>query len=285
MTADLLAAALRAFGFVALFQAAGAAFFTMVFGPTSDALARRNRLLAVISAAAAIVCFVAQQSLEAARFVGELSGVLDAQWLRAAWSSASGAGQGVRLLGLLLILAGFARASPRGLIVANLGAALALVSFLASGHTSVHPWRTLLAPLLALHLFVVAFWFGSLVPLHVAIRHEPLDRSVAILERFSRIAGWLVPLIFVAGALLLLALAPDWSVFTRPYGELVLWKLVGFAVLMLLAAYNRWRLIPALAAGHATALAPLRRSIAAELVLISAVLTITAVLTLFFSPE
>jgi copper resistance protein D len=60
---------------------------------------------------------------------------------------------------------------------------------------------------------------------------------------------------------------------------------VGFAVLMLLAAYNRWRLIPALAAGHATALAPLRRSIASELVLISAVLTITAVLTLFFSPE
>jgi putative copper resistance protein D len=72
-------------------------------------------------------------------------------------------------------------------------------------------------------------------------------------------------------------------VLRHPYGQLLIVKLSGFLLLMVLAAANRWRWAPALAAGRpATAL---RRSIAMEIVLLVAVLFTTAVLTTYFSPH
>jgi putative copper export protein len=66
---------------------------------------------------------------------------------------------------------------------------------------------------------------------------------------------------------------------------LLIAKAVGFAVLMGLAAANKWRLGPALVHGPVQSGQWFRRSVAAEYVLIAAVLTITAVMTSFFSPE
>ena len=80
-------------------------------------------------------------------------------------------------------------------------------------------------------------------------------------------------------------LAPDVSVLRRPYGELLAAKVIGFGLLLGLAALNKWRWVPALAAGETAARAALRRSIATEYALIAAVLSITAVLTAFYSPE
>jgi len=68
------------------------------------------------------------------------------------------------------------------------------------------------------------------------------------------------------------------------YGLLLLTKLGAFG-LLLLAAWNRWRAVPAMAAGDAWA-APmaLRRSIAMEYLLMVAVMATTAGLTTFYSP-
>jgi putative copper export protein len=52
-----------------------------------------------------------------------------------------------------------------------------------------------------------------------------------------------------------------------------------------LAAANKWRLGPALVHGPVQSGRWFRRSVAAEYVLIAAVLTITAVMTSLFSPE
>jgi putative copper export protein len=60
---------------------------------------------------------------------------------------------------------------------------------------------------------------------------------------------------------------------------------VGFTLLMGLAAANKWRLGPALAQGTADSGRRFRRAVGAEYVLIVAVLTITVVMTSFFSPE
>ena len=80
-------------------------------------------------------------------------------------------------------------------------------------------------------------------------------------------------------------LLPSVSALSEPYGELLIAKVVGFAVLMGLAAANKWRLGPALVHGSVQTGRWFRRSVAAEYVLIAAVLTITAVMTSFFSPE
>jgi len=72
------------------------------------------------------------------------------------------------------------------------------------------------------------------------------------------------------------------------YGLLLLGKVAAFALLLLLAAWNRWRTVPALALGVSpTGSVParaLRRTIALEYLLMLAVLATTAVLTNFYSP-
>jgi putative copper export protein len=142
-----------------------------------------------------------------------------------------------------------------------------------------------LAPLLALHLLIVAFWFGALVPLAIVSRAETPPNAAQIVERFSVVAGMLVPLIALAGFIMSWILAGTFSVLRKPYGELLTAKFAGFMLLMLLAAYNKWRLTPAMSAGAFGAVASLRRSIAVEYALIVAVLSVAAVLTAFFSPE
>jgi copper resistance protein D len=66
---------------------------------------------------------------------------------------------------------------------------------------------------------------------------------------------------------------------------LLLAKVAGFAVLLGLAALNRWRFGPAIAAGRARALESLRETVLAEWILIAAVVAVTAVMTGLFSPE
>jgi putative copper export protein len=75
------------------------------------------------------------------------------------------------------------------------------------------------------------------------------------------------------------------SALSEPYGELLIAKVIGFALLMGLAAANKWRLGPALVHGAVQSGRWFRRSAAVEYVLIAAVLTLTAVMTSFFSPE
>jgi putative copper resistance protein D len=162
---------------------------------------------------------------------------------------------------------------------------LATGAFTLLGHTSVNAHRAALAALLLVHLLVIAFWFGALGPLYLASLRETPARSCELIVRFTAVATWLVPLILLAGAGMAALLLPNLAALLEPYGRLLIAKIVGFALLMGLAAANRWRLGPALAEGTTQSRQRLRRSVAAEYLLICAILTITAIMTTFFSPE
>ena len=142
----------------------------------------------------------------------------------------------------------------------------------------------LLAPLLVVHVLIVAFWFGSLWPLALVVREEAPATAANVVRVFSSIAGWLVPGLFLAGLALVLQLLPAWAAFATPYGLLLLGKVAVFALLMGFAALNKWRLEPALATGDGGAVVAFRGSVLAEFVLICLVLSMTAVMTTFFSP-
>jgi putative copper export protein len=94
-----------------------------------------------------------------------------------------------------------------------------------------------------------------------------------------------VPVILLAGVAMAALLLPNLAALRQPYGRLLIAKVIGFALLMGLAAANRWRLGPALAQRTTGSERRFRRSLAAEYVLIAAILTITAIMTSFFSPE
>jgi copper resistance protein D len=289
MDVDATSAAIRALSFIAQFQSAGAAFFLFLFARNGfpPAVAR----LARYSAIAAAVLVLSHQLLDAARMSGEFRGIFDGSMQQLAVNSSTAVANALRITGLLLIVAGL-RAGPRAAPDARTSSALAVaggvlvcIAFLLVGHTSIHTLRWLLAPLLLLHVIVVAGWFGSLLPLCLAVRRESAAQSAALVEKFSRLATWLVPLIFVAGASIAAALLPGVAALRHSYGQLLLAKVLGFALLMLLAALNKWRLTPALARGAARAAQELTRSMVAEWLIIAAVLSVTAAMTTFYSPE
>jgi putative copper export protein len=271
--------------FVLLFQAAGVAIFVAIFGRRLASSRGAVRRLGQAAAIAAMVLVAAHYALEAARMAGEMSGMWDPTLQGLAWNSPARAALICRLLGLLLIAVGLQRANVRGTILAVGGAVLATGAFTLAGHTSVNVHRAALAALLMLHLLVVAFWFGALWPLYAASLRETPARAWDIIERFTALATWLVPVILLAGSVMAVLLLPNLRALSEPYGELLIAKVVGFAALMGLAAANKWRFGPALVHGPAQSGLWFRRSVVAEYVLIAVVLTITAVMTSFFSPE
>jgi len=210
---------------------------------------------------------------------GEMAGVMDPAIQVMTLRSPEGAAFALRVLGLVLVATGL---RPGALAIGIAGAVLCVTAFTLTGHTSVTPYRPAAAALLTLHLLVVAFWLGSLWPLFLAASKEPPPVATQAIDAFSRIAAWVVPAILLAGVGLTVLLVPSWAVFKQPYGQLLLTKVTLFAVLMALATLNKWTFGPACARGQSRAF---KRAVAAEFVLICAVLAVTAVMTTFYSPE
>jgi putative copper export protein len=282
---DILSVVLRALSFVMLFQAAGIAIFVAIFGRRLESSLATIRHLGQVTAVAGMVLVAAHYVLEAARMTSEMSGMWDPTMQGMVWNSPARTAVLLRLLGLLLIAIGLRAASGRSRTVAVVGAILAILAFTFTGHTSVNARRFELAVLLVTHLLVVAFWFGALWPLYLTSLREPPRLAAQVIDRFSAVAVWLVPGILMAGLALAIVLLPNLAALTQSYGQLLIAKLVVFAVLMGLAALNKWRFGPAISRGDSLAAVGFRRSVAAEYVLIFGALSITAVMTTFFSPE
>jgi putative copper export protein len=201
-----------------------------------------------------------------------------------ALGSALAAGIAMQGTGLLAVYLGLRTTTHPGLVMALAGGVLLAAGFLTTGHIAMHPRHWLLAPLLLAHLLLVQFWLGSLHALRIATREEVRAVAAALTASFSRRASWLVPLIPVAGVAMALAILPGWAAFTQPYGIFLLAKIALFAVLLALAALNRWHFGPALARPEGDGVGPLRRVILAEALLIATVLGVTFAMTSWTSP-
>ncbi len=282
---DVLSVLLRAAGLVLLFQAAGAALFAAAFGRSLTSSLPSIHRPGWVAALAAISALTGHYLLEPARMAGELTGMLDMSLQRMVLSSSGAAAFALRIVGLVLIAFGMRRTTGPFVAVSVVGAIVAVASFPLTGHVSTHPDRWLLTPLLLIHLLIVAFWFGALWPLAVVSALEPPQTAGRVIEAFSATAIWLVPLILLAGSAIAVLLLSSLAALMQPYGELLLTKLVLFALLMVFAALNRWRFGPAIAVAEPQAATRFRRSVLAEYVLICGVFAVTAVMTTFFSPE
>jgi putative copper export protein len=281
VTPDALSVLLRAASFIALLQAAGIALYLALYSRHLAAAGAEIRKLGVLSAAVALPILAAQLFLEAARMAGDFDGAFDWTLQRLVLGSAAAAAFALRVLGLVLTAAALSVKARLAQILAY-GAVLSVsVSFALTGHTAMHADRWLLAPTLVIHLLVATFWLGAIPALYlVALREEP-ERAGRLIETFSRVAVRVVPLVALAGVVLTLALVPGLAVFAQPYGWLLLVKMTGFALLMVLASANRWRLGPAVGRGVTRAF---RHALVAEYALIAAVLAVTAAMTSLYSP-
>ena len=275
---DALSAALRAVSFALLLNAAGTPIFIAVFGHLVPNSVPEVKKLGSRLAIAALVFVAAHQALEAARMAGEMSGITDPAMQKMALLSPGGATFAARILGLILVIAGLRRANAIGLS----GTLAVITSFTLMGHTATNTHRLAAAALVTLHLLVVAFWLGALWPLYLAAKKERPATAAHLIDRFSATATWAVPLILLAGVGLSALLLPSLATFKQPYGQLLLSKLAGFAVLIAMASLNKYHFGPACAEGNTAAF---ERTVVIEYALICAVLTATAAMTTFFSPE
>ena len=282
---DIVSVVLRALWFVLLFQAAGAALFVAMLGSGVPDSSSDIRRVGVWAGVLAIVFLCGHYSLEAARMAGDFSGMSAASLQGLVLRSSTSVALALRVAGMGLVILSLCMTAPRGRAMGLIGALLAGVAFTLTGHTSVHAHRPLLALLLLSHVLIAMFWFGSLWPLWLVSARESRERAGRVVESFSAIAVWLVPLLLAAGLVMTAILVPGWGTFLQPYGELLIVKGVLFAGLMGFAAANKRRFGPGIAAGVPNAAGRFRRAVAAEGVLIGVVLSVTACLTTFFSPE
>ena len=197
--------------------------------------------------------------------------------LQFAWESPLGDSLLLRGVGLLLILATI-RPKKLSLGISTLGCGLVALSFAFQGHTLSEP-RWLLVALITVHLLGLIFWIGGFTPLAWLAKRQ--DNSTGLAARqFGRVSIWNVPLLALAGALLLwLLIEGNWNVVWTAYGQLFVFKLLGFLGLLGLAALNKLFLTPALLRGEVRAFVLLRLSVILEMSVAVIIFLLTTTLT------
>jgi copper transport protein len=258
--------------YLGLFVGVGGAFFGCWIAPVraGSKLIRAALLIGLVSAAASL----GLQGLDL------LDLPLKAIEISAPWKAAATTSLLPSMLTAFAAMTAalVARRSTSERFAATLSAfALAGVglSLAASGHAATAPPQWLTRPMVFLHGVGVAFWVGALAPL-AGMTLRPAEGLLAVLNRFSRIAVPVVGVLVLAGlTLAVVQLQSFGALVETKYGIILSIKLVLVAVLLGLAALNRFRLTPALAA-HALKTRPLLRSIVAEAMVAAAILFVVA---------
>lgn len=282
-------AVVHAVDYVALLLAGGLAIFlawtsrgVRLPEPVRRRLVRTLRgasVVAVLAAALAVPLAGAYQ------LGSGLSGLLDPDAL-----DPSLVGQDLQVLALQVAglgVASWAAGLQRSSLVVDLVSALAVWSPALVGHTRAYEPAALLVVTDALHLSAGAVWLGGLVGLALtlpAVAGRPRDGAL-LLSRFSTLAGGLLLALSLTGVLLGWRIVGSWDrLFGETYGRLLLVKVALVGVVALIAAWNRFRLVPRVTDGvghddRRRGSGLVRRAVVAEAALLVAVLGVTGFLT------
>ena len=158
---------------------------------------------------------------------------------------------------------------------------LLLASFTVAGHIAV------LEPLakvsIALHILAVSVWVGAFLPLLFLCLGGNGETLAATMKGFGDMAGYCLLMLFAAGLILVLELfhTPG-ELISTPYGVTLLIKLGLVGVLLLVAAGNRFVLVPRMLAGAGTG--SLAGAIRLEIVVAAAILAVTSYLATTVGP-
>lgn len=170
-------------------------------------------------------------------------------------------------------------------VVAFAGAGLAVSALALVGHTRTMGPATLVLTADLLHVATAAVWFGGLIGLGVTLARAsdatPVVAAAAV-AGFSRMAAVLVALVGLAGVLMGWRILQSWSaLFGTGYGVALIVKVAMVLTVLAIAGWNRYRLVPAIAAQPKpadTAWPKLRRTVRVEALLLVAVIATTGVL-------
>ncbi|MBY5932095.1 CopD family protein [Tateyamaria omphalii] len=230
---------------------------------------------AVLGMAATLLGFL----LAGAALTGDASGMTDPEMLGLLWSTPVGTAVALRITGLGLFVLGLF-VGRIGLGLSLIGGLLALWSFVHIGH--IHDRGSLQLNLVLLfHLTAASIWIGILHPLRaLSLDTAKLPEASEVGHRFGRMAAVFVPLLVLAGGYMSYELVGSISaLLSGGYGQTLLLKVLFVAGLLGIAAANKLRFVPQMAAGDQAAARHLAKSISFEWMVISVILFATAALT------
>jgi copper transport protein len=258
--------------YAGLFVGVGGAFFACWIGRT-----RGNSMLTVAALLLGLIAAVASLGLQGL----ELLDQPPAKLLTAApWAAAASTSLFRSLpIAMAAMTAGIVALRTEAAGHANLLSALALagvgLSLASTGHAASASPQWLTRPAVFLHGVGAAFWVGALAPL-AATAWRPVQPLLPVLNRFSHAAIVVVAMLVLTGlALAIVQLGSFGALIDSRYGIILSIKTALVAVLLGLAALNRFRLTPALAIDPQNS-RPLRRSILAECILAVCILAVVA---------
>lgn len=259
----IIAVALRAAVFVGLaLGAGGAGFAAIVLGRPLAGPTRVTQQAGSVAAGLLALLSIGVQGLDL--FDLPVLALLTLEPWRAglqsplAWSCLF-----VVLAGAAVILSGRIRRGAAATQLTAFGFGAGSIAIAGHALTADPAW---LAQVLAfLHALALLFWIGALVPLLWLV---PTPQAGGILSRFSSVAIGAVGVLVVTGSgLAWLQSRSFGALAASDYGRLLGVKLVLFALLLALAAWNRLRLTSAVTAGAVRAVATMRSSIRMEICL------------------
>ena len=286
---------IQAVGYVALLLAAGLPWFRVFVVGDVDAATMR---IATVAAVVATLTHIPMIALWTMRADGSsFPGILEAEPWQVGAVDPKVRAISFIVVGLAVELWLARRGAPtrRDRWGVLLGGLVALGSMTIVGHTADIGNTWLMHGSDFVHGVVAATWFGGVVGLARylgGVMRAPSPettpvRAAQVVARFSEVAGWALVGLAASGivisARLLGGLDALWE---TDFGRLLLAKLGLVAVVVALGAWNRLRLVPAIASARAPAAAwsQLRRTVLAEAALMLAVLGITSFLVVATAP-
>ena len=259
--------------------ASGIIIYQMLFETNKVRSSFNSSLMIGVFAIIGLIAAVANYALLSARLVDDIAGAFDSEMLVILWSTPVGTVLLIRTLGFLLIVIGlFSGRVSKGLM--TIGCLIMMGSFTQIGHVADIA-NFGLQILLFIHLAGIAIWVGILLPLYrLSLDPAQITTTADVAYKFGRLALIFVPVLLIAGGWLAYELVGSLTnLFATSYGQALITKVGIVAGLLMLAAANKLRFVPALRAGDSTALLHLRYSVLAEIVLVISILAITAALT------
>jgi putative copper export protein len=258
-------------------SAGGVLYLVFMSAELTEEEARAARRWLTVFALLGLLALAARWPFRAA----ELAGIRDGAWRGPLYREIvrSSYGEATLLQTAGLVLALFARIRTTwGAALAAIGAAAIAAGFALHGHAASASARLEPVALATLHIFAVAFWFGSLMPLRaVAVRRDPRSAAASILV-WSRPALVFTALALASGAGLSVTLVgPPRVLLTPGYGWVVLAKTALVAAMLLGALAARFRHARLMARGDVLAADAFRRSVLRQ--------ALIAVLVIYVSAE
>ncbi|WP_344303324.1 copper resistance CopC/CopD family protein [Nocardioides bigeumensis] len=260
----------RAAAYLGLLLSVGLLWFGLLVARGShDGGGRRTRLAAAGAAVAAVGWMVGLPLTGAyQRGVG-----LDEAFASATWQTLPGE----EYLVSLLVSAGVLGALMIGGRTGALAGLVAVSAPALTGHTRAAEPVALSVLADALHLVAGAIWLGGLVGLALTLPGLAAEPGARLIGRFSTLAAGALATLVAAGSFMAWRIVESWAgLVDTGYGQLLLVKVAIAAVAVAIAAGNRFVLLPRARAGGGVR--ALHRAVAAEAVVLVAVLSVTGFL-------